>query len=1642
MRRVNLSPRGSSDTFHEEDSIEDAAEVEAALNDIDREFENTEDLLTEWSRGTSTSGPTYTGTTPSYSTSLDTYSIYNREGNRLSTITERTENIPSRPTSYGARGAAEGHRLSAHRIGAASPSLHTRAVTDLTADRAPGRRTGDLIAFFEDRAATPSEASFGHTRTSSAPGHRSHSPFFPMSQSTPHLGSTTGYGTSTGYGSRPTSPAKSKAGSTVSSASSSISKSLSMSSLLSPPTRGPTTVTRSGTQLSPSDFASTFSNTFTASRTASNTTNVTPTVSSLRRPQTSPRSPLTSVRNIIAAWKDRTPSLDKTPKSPSETTTSPPTNTGPGGRGDGLFSLRRRVSQRERAQDDAENSNGLRPATPKSMSSSIIPPPFDMTELGAYARDSREPLRIGVLWYLNVHSGPPYRWQRCEALLYPHMLLLSWIAPGGGRGVVTLDLLNCTEVRSVPSPTHSSAREDVGTIAARTQVAEGQGPDLMELLCPFQLLYTDGVERLAAESARERVRWVSAIWEALDLSVTLPNRSEPGSPTGSIRTIRSITSTSASGSTSGSASTVFVPPLHTIPSVSDLSDSLSTGSFSRAPSYPTHTRTTDDGAVSNQSYVYPGDPRVIAPSRSSSLRRTSSLTDLDAEFASAVSRARNARPGLGFGLSLVGGTILGDGSPVTVSSGPRLGRDVRVTPPPSARMKTRPLSDISDDAFFSAASKTSTDTRSSFVSMTTTSMSDRDRTSTGLITDETALEFTSGDSNTQIVPSTLSYRRTESNSYLGDSHDGSFACSTCTSTSPSRSSLSRSAEIRRRRQRCNTCSESTSDKENTTTGYTYSGSRSTLSTWTRSRSVTPTPPPSTCALSALELPDISGNEGYETAHTPSTASFKSLPTIPSETDFYTADVCKTEVSTDFYTADVCKTEASTEYYTAEVCRSELSTEFVTADVCKTETETEFVTAEVCKSEPSTQYETASVCKTIPSEVSTPRSLAVDLPVERAPTPPPKTPSVVPSIVSESDVRPEISPERVPLPPSEFSPTLSSVSIGIEPEGPEEPEVLSSGLVSTGDVSLSLPSTVSPTSPEPSSRIETVSTVTGSSELALSDIPPSESDESPLSPEPVATPSIHPSHWAPETDVSYDSSQLRPTPFTQSISLREGRDESFETSIMRPSASPVTSVERLTLISEETISTSTPSLPLPTPPQLPPLPRIPRPPPPVILAESEPTTIPSTAISPTLSRTPSTVSSVSSLRTHELEVDVVSLADVSEISTVPTLLSSRESTLPVYVDPAMLPLPASPAPSISVSFPTPSTRLPSIHTTLETIPDVIEAETVTHDIERILEQIRELDHYRSEETHEISENVRTIRDELRALSEFLRNRLRCTERTVVCERPRPPPAVHQDRSVGGSSVISEPRPAPVGPRERPGLIPIEVSPPLRRAPSIVSSDSGMSYLSSHHSDDLSLMVEEEELGEEYVVPGSPSWSSSSSPSSPSSQITPSLVSSSEPSPGPTLSLTSSSSPTQPPASPTPSTDSGRTARPVPEGLSLTTLRDMLLELREQMNALWGGQAATNQMLDEIRQTRAVPPDNTEIRERLHTIETLLEMLLDRQRQVERESLTDRRREEIRETIPRAEVESISESTTDLESLHRRWSDLARGIRIHAPAARPA
>ena len=224
------------------------------------------------------------------------------------------------------------------------------------------------------------------------------------------------------------------------------------------------------------------------------------------------------------------------------------------------------------------------------------------------------------------------------------MLLLSWIAQGGGRGIVILDLLNCMEVRSAASPTHLSARDDVATITAKEQTANTEAESLGELglvetLCPFQLFYSDGVER-GAELARERVRWVSTIWyvllvpiillahnvhiEVLDRSVTVPNRSETQSPTDSMRTIQSMASASTNSSSvvSGSCSTTFLPPMESMLDMFDFQylSGSSSGSLSRQLSL--HFRAVDDGAISNQTIIYPGDPQMIAPSRSSSLRRT------------------------------------------------------------------------------------------------------------------------------------------------------------------------------------------------------------------------------------------------------------------------------------------------------------------------------------------------------------------------------------------------------------------------------------------------------------------------------------------------------------------------------------------------------------------------------------------------------------------------------------------------------------------------------------------------------------------------------------------------------------------------------------------------------------------------------------------------------------------------------------------------------------------------------------------------------------------------------------------------------------------------------------------------------------
>jgi len=454
-RRLIVSPTSSQqndddveDIYEDSDSFD---EVAATLNNLDDEFDDTEQALTEWSHspsyssagrtfssatGTFTYSGSYTGS-PSF-VSLPTFSPRSPPPHqpvdpriRLSRISEKTEE--SRPNS-GAFSAAtvtravnptDTRRRSAL-LGGGTPS-HSRSSTDPSSDRTlpPPGRLSELRAVFEPQS--PS-----HTRTTSTPAVRSSSPMFGIGRSI-----ATSYGT---YSSRPSSPAKSGTGSTGSYSSTDVP-----TSLLSPPTR-PTTssglrstttgVTNTGTSQSysanPSTFTDTNTNTWitntntnsisptgsgsytapTESRTYTNTDTFDPTTitpsSGLRRPQTSPRSPLASVRNIVALWKERTPTRPEEKSGPgSVSSVSPPENVG-------LYGVRRRVEgARARLRESRVTSNpGVTPTRPSSQDtpdnasirsgrSGAFPPAFDMNELSNYAQ-SKEPVGFFLAHVLSM----------------------------------------------------------------------------------------------------------------------------------------------------------------------------------------------------------------------------------------------------------------------------------------------------------------------------------------------------------------------------------------------------------------------------------------------------------------------------------------------------------------------------------------------------------------------------------------------------------------------------------------------------------------------------------------------------------------------------------------------------------------------------------------------------------------------------------------------------------------------------------------------------------------------------------------------------------------------------------------------------------------------------------------------------------------------------------------------------------------------------------------------------------------------------------------------------------------------------------------------------------------------------------------
>ena len=135
---------------------------------------------------------------------------------------------------------------------------------------------------------------------------------------------------------------------------------------------------------------------YTDTDTDTDTLSRTPT-SGLRRPQTSPRSPLTSVRNIVNLWKERTPAAGRTGEKSapgSVSSVSPPQT-----ENDGLYGIRRRVEGARARLREARAISNPAPTRPpsgdngdsasiRSGRSGVFPPGFDMSELTNYAQTS------------------------------------------------------------------------------------------------------------------------------------------------------------------------------------------------------------------------------------------------------------------------------------------------------------------------------------------------------------------------------------------------------------------------------------------------------------------------------------------------------------------------------------------------------------------------------------------------------------------------------------------------------------------------------------------------------------------------------------------------------------------------------------------------------------------------------------------------------------------------------------------------------------------------------------------------------------------------------------------------------------------------------------------------------------------------------------------------------------------------------------------------------------------------------------------------------------------------------------------------------------------------------------------------------
>ncbi|KIJ34006.1 hypothetical protein M422DRAFT_52214 [Sphaerobolus stellatus SS14] len=190
-------------------------------------------------------------------------------------------------------------------------------------------------------------------------------------------------------------------------------------------------------------------------------------------------------------------------------------------------------------------------------------------------------------------------------------------------------------------------------------------------------------------------------------------------------------------------------------------------------------------------------------------------------------------------------------------------------------------------------------------------------------------------------------------------------------------------------------------------------------------------------------------------------------------------------------------------------------------------------------------------------------------------------------------------------------------------------------------------------------------------------------------------------------------------------------------------------------------------------------------------------------------------------------------------------------------------------TFTVSISTPYSNAPSIASQLETVPSSVSeeeiperrpSEIISHDVNRLLEYLHGIDSVRNGQHSDMSRHLDRIEGELMDLAHSIRE-------NEENRREQPPPVPVKDVSVGRSAVT------PSLPPSSPATVTYLDLPPER--PSSPSSmTSSISWLSSHHSDNYSLMPIEDvdELSLIRVAPQIPAPPTPSPPpSSPSSSI---------------------------------------------------------------------------------------------------------------------------------------------------------------------------